>query len=122
MTDAINAAATPAIVLTRAEKVQARIDLLTKRIAADTAALEAIRLEVETAAKLAGVVAGTAIVAKLGRAETTREVNARVTGVKEDENGSVKYKIVFGEGFDADVQIINASQIVRVIDETPAAE
>lgn len=115
MTDAINAVDTPAIVLTRDEKYAARIETLTKRIAADTESLAAISLERETAGKLTNVGVNSAIVAKLGRAETTRNVNARVVGVKEEESGARKFKILFGEGIDTDTVIIQESQIVEVL-------
>jgi len=135
-------------VLTRAEKYAKRIAVLTDRIAKDTAELAAVQLEADTASKLANVGQGTQIIAKLGRAGseakpavyaedgvtivtpakeatagTLRQVTAVVLGVKEEENGSLRYKIEFGEGFDKDVEIIQASQIVSVVGgETAQAE
>ena len=55
-------------VLTRAQKYAATIEVLTKRIAADTAKLAEVQLELDTSEKLANVGTGTIIVAKLGRA------------------------------------------------------
>lgn len=135
-------------ILTRAQKYAARIEVLTKRIAADTLALAETQQELETSERLSSVQAGTAIVARLGRAGsaaveakdavlaedgvtvvtpavvakagtagTLREVGARVVGVKEEDNGSLRYKIMFGEGIDLDVDVIQASQIVRIVDE-----
>jgi hypothetical protein len=112
-------------VLTRAEKQAAQVLVLTKRIEADTAKLAELRNDIETASRLDGVEAGSAIVARIGRAETSKEVPARVLGVKEDEaTGSRRYKIAYGEGFDADTAVIQASQIVSVIVEggAPAAD
>lgn len=108
--------------LTPAQKRAARVEVLTKRIADDTAALAALKQEIETAERLASVTTGTAIIAKVGRAETAREVAARVLGVKDDDNGSRRYKITFGEGFDADTVIIQPTQIVSVIAEEVKTE
>jgi hypothetical protein len=108
--------------LTRAQKQAAQIEVLEKRIAADTAKLAEVKLDIETASRLDGVVAGSAIIARIGRAETSKEVAARVLGIKEDDNGSRRYKIAFGEGFDADAAIIQASQIIRVLVEDAVAE
>jgi hypothetical protein len=105
------------VVLTRAEKQAKLVKVLTDRIAADTAKLAELRNEVETSARLDGVGEGSAVVARIGRGETSKEVSARVLGVKEDENGSRRYKIAFGSGFDADTVIIQPSQIVSVIVE-----
>jgi hypothetical protein len=107
-------------VLTRAEKQAAQVLVLTKRIEADTAKLAELRNDIETASRLDGVEAGSAIVARIGRAETSKEVPARVLGVKEDDTGSRRYKIAYGEGFDADTAVIQASQIVSVIVEGAA--
>lgn len=118
MTDLNTTAATEtnaaeAVKLTRVEKLTKQVETLEKRIEADTAKLAEVRVELETAQRLADVREGTLIVARLGRAETTREVPATVTGKKEDENG-VRYKISYGEGFDADVTIIQPAQIVNI--------
>lgn len=114
-TTATQAEAKP--VLTRAEKYAARVVTLEKRIAKDTEDLAALRIEIETSTKLDSVVAGTAIVARIGRADTSKEVAARVQGVKEDESGSRRYKIVFGEGFDVETVVIQPAQIIQVIAE-----
>lgn len=132
-------------VLTRAQKYAARIATLTSRIEKDKAELAEVQLEADTASKLANVSVGTAITARLGRAGsaaveaqperlaedgvtvipavaakaatagTLKQVTATVLGIKEEESGSLRYKIAFGEGFDADTVIIQASQIVEVL-------
>jgi len=108
--------------LTPAQKRAARVDVLVARIAADTTTLAALRLEIETSERLASVAEGTAVVVRIGRAETSREVAARVLGVKTDDNGSTRYKVTYGSGFDADTIVIQPSQIISVIAETaPAA-
>ncbi len=156
MTD-INQAATavPAIKLTRDEKFAKRIDLLSKRIAADTAELAAVTLESTTSGRLEGVDAGTLVIVRLGRAGspaqeavaaveyvaeytnvdgvvvpavegvaakaatagkagTVRLVQALVLATKELEDGSLRYKVEHGEGFDKDIEIVQASQITEV--------
>lgn len=120
-TNAPEVAVVPATPLTRAEKLAKTIDTLQKRIAADTAKIEELQLEAETSGRLAGVVEGTVISAKLGRAETTRIVTARVVGIKEEESGARKFKILFGSGIDTDTVIIQESQIVEVLVEEVAA-
>lgn len=104
----------PEVKLTRAEKLAAQIATIEKRIVTDTAKVAELKQELETSERLSSVGVGTLITAKLGRAETTREVAAEVVGVKDDEAGRRLYKISFGEGFDADVQIIQPHQIVAI--------
>jgi hypothetical protein len=106
--------AAPATPLTRAEKLAKQITTLETRIAADTAKLAEVRQELETSERLASVGVGTLVTIKLGRAETTREVAGEVLGVKDDDNGARRYKVSYGEGFDADVVIIQPSQIVAI--------
>lgn len=110
-------------VLTRAEKQAARVKLLSDRIETDTAALAALKNEIETGERLSSVGVGSAVVIRVGRGETSKEVAARILGVKDGEDGSRRYKAAYGEGFDADTVIIQPSQIISVIVEggAPAA-
>jgi hypothetical protein len=110
----VGGSATPEVKLTRSEKLAAQIVTLEKRIAADTAKVEEVKAELEVTERLASVGVGTLIVAKLGRAETARSVDAEVLGVKDDENGARRYKISFGEGFDADTVVIQPAQIAGI--------
>lgn len=101
--------------LTRAEKQAKQVKVLEDRIAADTAKLAELKLEIETSARLDGVTAGSGISARIGRGETSQIVQATVLGVKEDENtGARRYKIAYGNGFDADTVVIQPAQIVSV--------
>ncbi len=108
----VGAAATE-VKLTRVEKLAAQIATIEKRIETDTAKVADLKQELETAQRLADVREGTLITARLGRAETTREVAATVLGKKEDDNG-VRYKIEFGDGFDKDVTVIQPAQIIAI--------
>lgn len=110
----VGGTAPEAVKLTRTEKLQAQITTLETRIAADTTKLATVRQELETAERLSAVGVGTLITARVGRAETAKNVEAEVVGVKDDEAGRRLYKISFGDGFDADVQVIQPHQIVAV--------
>lgn len=103
---------------TRAEKLTARAEVLRKRIESDTAAFNAIVAELESAARLANLSIGAAVRIKLGRKfadkDTTRIVDAVVVGVKEEEDGAKQYKVQHGSGFDAEIAVVTAAQIVSV--------
>lgn len=117
---AVGGSATPEVkvTLTRAEKQAKQVTLLTERIAADTTKLAELKNEIETGERLSSVDVGSAVVIRIGRGDTSKEVAARILGVKDDEaNGSRRYKAAYGEGFDADTVIIQPSQIVSVIVE-----
>lgn len=64
--------------------------------------------------KLMAVKAGAVIVARVGRAETSKEVLAQVLGITTLENGDRRLKIFYGDGADAEVAVIQDSQIVDV--------
>lgn len=113
--DAPLASVVVAPVLSRAEKLAARIAVLATRIESDTVAIAEARTELETSERLAGVAAGTKIVARIGRADTAKNVEATVVHVKDDESGSRRLKITYGEGADFDVAVIQESQIVEVV-------
>jgi len=118
MTD-INQAATTettTVVLTRAEKYAKAIAALEKQVVTATAKLADLKLEAETSGKLESVVEGSAITARIGRAETSRNVSARVVGVQELETGARRFKILFGSGIDTDTAVIQEAQIVEVLE------
>lgn len=105
--------------LTRAEKLVVRAGFLADRIGKDTEEFNQIKQELAIAEQLAGVDEGSVIRAKLGRKfseekDTTRVVVATVVGVKVDEDGAKQYKISHGVGFDADIAVIGAGQIVEI--------
>lgn len=107
------APAAPVVPLTRAEelalaisKEQAKIDAATKR-------RDLLSSQLASIDKITSIVAGSIIVAALGRAETARQVRAVVTGIKA-EGTTTKFKILVGEGFDATTEVINESQVVSV--------
>lgn len=107
--------------LTRTEKLTQRAELLHKRITTDTNEYNEILAELAGAARLANLAAGDSVQVKLGRAETSRTVNAIVVGVKEDEDGAKKYKVQYGSGFDADIAVVGAAQIILTDTVDPVA-
>lgn len=106
---------TPAVPKTRKEKLSDRIEVLEKRIASDNAELAEKKLQLESVDRLASVAAGSNVIIRVGRAETSREVSATILGVKTTDSGDIRYKASFGEGFDAEVVIIQESQIISVV-------
>ena len=104
-----------AVVLTREQKLQAKYETLVKRIAADTEKANEIAAELNSAAALAAVGAGSIIIVKLGRKfadkDTTRFVEATVVAVKVEEDGTKLYKVQYGTGFDAEIAVVGAASI-----------
>lgn len=107
--------------LTRVEKLQARAVLLQKRIAEDTLEYNEIANELNNLAALANLAAGTTVTIRIGRADTAREVVGLIAGVKDEEDGSKKYKVTYGSGFDADIVVVTAGQIVSIGEQVQAA-
>jgi len=107
--------------LTRVEKLQARAVLLQKRIAEDTLEYNEIANELNNLAALANLAAGTTVTIRIGRADTAREVVGLIAGVKDEEDGSKKYKVTYGSGFDADIVVVTAGQIVSIGEQVQTA-
>lgn len=101
--------------LSRPEKLRLKIAQTEARIQRDTEALAELQGELQGIERLASVAPGTAVTVRLGRGETTREVNAVVVGVKADEDSATRYKVQYGEGFDADVAVVFSTQIIAVL-------
>lgn len=106
--------AAPAPKLTAAEKLAKRIAFLTQRIASDKEELEELARESDAQATVAQIAAGYTVVAVLGRAETKREVRGVIVGVKVEEDGDRKFKVAYGEGFDADFVVVRVSQLKEI--------
>ncbi|CAI3971360.1 hypothetical protein VAC51_00029 [Variovorax phage VAC_51] len=101
--------------LTASQKIAAKIASKKAQIVKLTGEIERLEGQFRSADLLDSVKAGSVIKARVGRAETAREVTASVTGVQQLEGGDVRYKIFFGEGFDAETIVIQPSQIVDVV-------
>ena len=104
-----------AVVLTREQKLQAKYEMLVKRIATDTEKANEIAAELNSAAALAAVDTGSNVIVKLGRKfadkDTTRFVEAVVVAVKVEEDGTKLYKVQYGTGFDADITVVKAGKL-----------
>lgn len=108
----------PVVELSRAEKLEAEIAKLRERIAADTAKFNEKCALLASLELLASVDGGSVIDAKVGRADTAKTVQATVVGVQTLEDGSRKFKIFFGQGFDSETVVISESQIVKVYQQS----
>lgn len=95
-------------------KIEARILLLTTRIAADTLALAEAQGQLAAASLVNDVAPGWTVSFKVGRAETRREVSGVVLG-----RGLVKdvdsVRVSIGEGFDAELFTIKVSDLTGIV-------
>lgn len=67
-------------------------------------------------AKLAGISAGDRVDAQIGKGEKAQQLlNAQVIGVAEVEGKGKQIKVVVGSGFDTQVHVLQATQILNVI-------
>ncbi|APU03158.1 hypothetical protein HOR51_gp17 [Ralstonia phage phiAp1] len=76
--------------------------------------IQRLQNQFDVADKMAGIAQGSNIIARVGRADTAREVEATVVGVQFLDNGERRLKIVFGAGFDTETVVIQDSQIVGI--------
>ena len=112
------AAATPpqpdAVEQSASQRIGAKLTAKKAQLEKLTAEIEKLEAQFRSADLLDKVQAGSIIVARVGRAETAREVVASVVGVQRLENGDRRLKIYFGEGFEAETVVIQDSQIVDI--------
>lgn len=94
------------------EKLESQIAKLSAKIAKDQEQLANLTTKLESIDTFAALAVGAAVEIKIGRAETTRNVIGRVVA----EDGG-RYKVFHGEGMDADITVVQSSQILRVIPE-----
>lgn len=100
--------------LTRAEQLRKTIEQnIVKRDAAIKAIANA-ESQLGSIDKLDSIVAGSLVVVQLGRAETSRQVEGTVTGIKSEASGAKKFKVLVGVGFDATTEVVNEGQILSV--------
>lgn len=67
--------------------------------------------EVSAIDDLNRIVDGSAVIIKIGKGDTAKEVTGTVTGVKTDEAGEKSFKVAYGSGFDTDVAVVKAGRI-----------
>ena len=106
--------AEPMVVLTRTEKLTADIAATEKAIVAAQRRLEKLVQEQSTVGLLDSVVIGSVVTARIGRADTVREVQGTVVASKVEDSGTRKLKLSIGEGFDAEFVVINDSQVIAI--------
>ncbi len=86
------------------------------------AKIQRIDAEIIAVQRVGELAEGSAVKVRLGRAETTRVVDAVIVGIKETD-GEKQFKVQHGEGFDAEVAVVRTSQLVFNSEEpTEAAE
>ena len=56
-----------------------------------------------------------AVEAKAATDGTLKQVQATVLGIKEHTDGSMRYKLAYGSGFEADTVIVQSTQILEII-------
>lgn len=100
-------------------KIEARILLLTTRIAADTVALAEAQSQLSAASLVSEVAAGYTVTFKVGRAETRREVTGVVQG-RGEVKGVDSVRVQSGEGFDLEVYTIKVAELTSIT--APVAE
>lgn len=101
--------------LTPSQKLAAKIATLKNRILKDSETLTTLEAQYRAADMLDQIKAGSVIKARVGRADTAREVTASVIGVQILDSGDRRLKVYFGEGFDAETVVIQDSQIIDVV-------
>jgi len=104
----------PAEPVSKADQLKAKIEALNKQIETASKKREQLEALLRSVDLLDGIKSGSVVVAKVGRAETAKEVVATVVGVQTLGSGDKRFKIYYGQGFDADTVVIQESQILDV--------
>lgn len=106
-----------------ATKIEARITLLTTRIAADTLALTELQGQLAAAALINDVAAGWTVKFKVGRAETRREVEGVVLG-RGEVKGVDSVRVQIGEGLECELFTIKVAELTGITapEAAPASE
>ena len=109
---------TPKPQLTARQRLEKRIAEAQARIEKDTAFVAEQTAKLDIIDKLDAVTTGWVVDIRVGRAETSRVVKGVVTGV-DGEGDKLRYKVFYGEGFDAETVVIQQHQILAA--DAPAA-
>lgn len=113
-------AAAPEVKPTRREKLLAQYNAAFAKHAELSAKLHELAAEINSIDALAAVTVGSAVIVTVGRGNDAKEVEARVIGVREEEDGSKTYKVTYGTGFDADIAVVKGNKLKLPV--TGAAE
>ena len=95
-------------------KLQATID-------AAYAKIEELLPQAENEIDTASITAGFVVVTAYGRGEKAREVVAKVLGVKREAGKAALFKVLIGEGFDAEQGIVFESAIKSIVSTSEPA-
>lgn len=112
--DAPTPAAEPAVPLTRAQTLQKGIDAESAKITTAQKRLDLLTAQLANIDKIESIKPGSLVTVQLGRADTLRTVDGVVSGIKVEDNGDKKFKILVGSGFDASIETVGEGQIVSV--------
>ena len=104
----------PAVPLTRAQQLQKVIDGENAKIEAAVKRRDLAATQLANIDKIESIKPGSLVTIRLGRAETLRDVSGAVAGIKVETNGDKKFKVLVGQGFEAEVETVGESQIVSV--------
>lgn len=104
----------PAVPLTRAQQLQKVIDGETAKIEAATKRRDLAATQLANIDKIESIKPGSLVTIRLGRAETLRDVAGAVAGIKVEANGDKKFKVLVGQGYEAEVETVGEGQIVSV--------
>ena len=103
--------AAPEVKLTRREKLLAQYNTAFTKHVELTAKLQELAAEINSIDALAAVTVGSVVIVTVGRGDGTKEVEASVIGVREEEDGSKTYKVTYGSGFDADIAVVKGNKL-----------
>lgn len=120
-----DATATPEVaapVLTRADKLRAEINAIVTQSAALGLKYAAKKKEYDSLAFFDALKEGDQVDARVGRGDTAKRVIATILGIQTDEKGVTRYKIQYGQGFDADQAVVFAASIEGAVTPPPVAE
>lgn len=104
-----------------AKTVQEQIDVIEKRIAADTAKLAELKASVNAATALASLKHGDSIQFVFGRAENRKTYTGEVRSVFDTDKGQ-RVKVLYGEGADEQIVTIDPTAIQSVGDGQPITD
>lgn len=108
---AAETAAAPEVKPTRREKLLAQYNAAFAKHAELSAKLQELAAEINSIDALAAVTVGSVVIVTVGRGDDAKEVEARVIGVREEEDGSKTYKVTYGTGFDADIAVVKGNKL-----------
>lgn len=111
MSELNTAAAAPEVKPTRREKLLAQYNAAFAKHAELSAKLQELAAEINSIDALSAVTVGSVVIVTVGRGDDAKEVEARVIGVREEEDGSKTYKVTYGTGFDADIAVVKGNKL-----------